>query len=111
MFDARVLAEEWEQVGGCWAAPGIRGYDPEDPPVVDRKKPVRVDLRGLGSGCFLRQEWFTFCGLHVGGHDESWCELADDAPVFACFEASSKNMERSLNPSSILCRYGFRNGL
>ena len=103
-----MLAEEWEQVAGGWAAPGICGYDPEDPPVVDRKEPRVVDLRGLGSGCFLWQEWFVFCDLGVVGHDESWGESADDAAVSACFEGSSKDMQRSLNLSRIGCRYGKR---
>ena len=106
-----MLAEEWEQVAGGGAAPGICGYDPEDPPVVDRKEPVRVGLRGLDSGCFLWQKWYVFCGLHVGGHDESWCELVADAPVSTCFEGSSKDMERSLNFSRIKCWSGDRNGL
>ena len=53
MVGASVLAEEWEGVGGCWAAPGVGGYDSEDPPVVDRKGEVSVGLRGLESGCFL----------------------------------------------------------
>ena len=106
-----MLAEEWEQVAGGGAAPGICGYDPEDPPVVDRKDPVRVDLCGLGSGCFLSQEWFIFRGLDVGGHDESWGEVADGAPVSACFEGSSKDMERSLDLPRMQSRSGFRNGL
>ena len=54
MVGASVLPEEGEEVGGCWAAPGVGIYDAEDPLVVDGEEPVSVGISGLGSGGFVR---------------------------------------------------------
>ena len=51
-----------EEVGGCWVAPGVGGYDSEDLLVVDGEESVSLDLGGFGMGGFLWEEGVVFCG-------------------------------------------------